>query len=414
MKKTKRADAYDWGDTLGEGAFGAVVLATEKESGRKVAIKILNKQHITKEKKQKYVTTERDILAKCKHPNIIRLFNTFQDNENLYYILELAAEGELLTHLQKHKSFDVPVAAFYIAEIINALEHLHSKGIIHRDLKPENILLNDKFHVKVTDFGTAKDIEKLGRDRANSFGGTPEYISPELLEEQVAYKASDLWALGCILYQLIAGRPPFKGATAYLTIEKVKSGKVEYPEGFPEIVKDLCSKLLVKNPNERLGANSWDDLRQHSFFNGIEWENLHEETPPTIRPYPNKIIFPEDIQREEEERKRSEREELRERWGMFLHDDEDIVEAGFVYKRRKMSRHKRFFILSDLPRIVYVDTKKMEKKGDIIITPETRIDVKNTSTFNIVLPKRTYVLEDVNNNASKWKEAVESLRDKAR
>mmetsp|Transcript_30002 Transcript_30002/g.33499 ORF Transcript_30002/g.33499 Transcript_30002/m.33499 type:complete len:333 (-) Transcript_30002:344-1342(-) len=154
--RIKRADAYEWGSVLGKGAFGDVVSAVEKESRRKVAIKVLNKQHVVREKKHKYVKTERDILASTTHPNIISLYNTFQDKENLYYIMELAEEGELFHHLKKHGKFTIPVAAFYLAELILALTYLHSLGIVHRDVKPENILLAKDFHIRLTDFGTAK------------------------------------------------------------------------------------------------------------------------------------------------------------------------------------------------------------------------------------------------------------------
>ncbi|EXX77803.1 Pkh1p [Rhizophagus irregularis DAOM 197198w] len=124
---------------------------------------------------------------------------------------------------------------------------MHSQGVIHRDLKPENILLDEKMHVKVTDFGTAKILEQNAEgeedDRANSFVGTAEYVSPELLKEKAACKSSDFWALGCIIYQLIAGRPPFKGANEYRTFQKIVNLEYSFPDGF--------STLLKKKSNDK-------------------------------------------------------------------------------------------------------------------------------------------------------------------
>src|SRR5690606_5568759 len=136
---------------------------------------------------------------------------------------------------------------------------MHSRNIIHRDLKPENVLLDDKMHVKITDFGTAKILspppprpnggpsDNPGHmmdgmqveDRANSFVGTAEYVSPELLVHKSACKASDLWAFGCIIYQLLAGRPPFKAANEYLTFQKIVGLEYEFPRGFPPVARDL-------------------------------------------------------------------------------------------------------------------------------------------------------------------------------
>jgi 3-phosphoinositide dependent protein kinase-1 len=111
-----------------------VVLGTDKETGRQYAIKMLDKKHIKKQNKTQYVKTERDILAKCKHPNIIKLMSTFQDTNNLYYVLELAPGGELLTYIRQHKSLSMSCVPFYMAELTISVEYLHSLGIVHRDL----------------------------------------------------------------------------------------------------------------------------------------------------------------------------------------------------------------------------------------------------------------------------------------
>lgn len=146
----------------------------------------------------------------------VRLYCTFQDRERLYFVLTYAKNGEMLQYINKVGSFDLPCTIFYSAELVLALEVLNHKGIIHRDLKPENILLDEKMHILITDFGSAKIVsdntenestesEEREKRRKNSFVGTAQYVSPELLQDLPASCSSDLWALGCIIFQMIAG-----------------------------------------------------------------------------------------------------------------------------------------------------------------------------------------------------------------
>src|SRR6202012_3226269 len=142
---------------LGEGSYSTVLAATDRNNGREYAIKVLDKRHIIKEKKVKYVNIEKDTLNRLtEHPGIVRLYYTFQDERSLYFVLDLATGGELLGFLKKMTTFDEECTRFYGAQILDAIEYMHSRGVIHRDLKPENVLLDDQMHVKITDFGTAK------------------------------------------------------------------------------------------------------------------------------------------------------------------------------------------------------------------------------------------------------------------
>ncbi|KAG0031058.1 pkb-activating kinase-like protein [Podila clonocystis] len=289
VRKRTLAD-YKLGRTLGEGSYSTVVAAVDLSNKRDYAIKVLDKRHIIKEKKVKYVNIEKNVLYKLDHPGVVKLYSTFQDSSSLYYVLELCQNGELLTFIKKLGSFDENCTRFYVAQILTAVEYVHSQGVIHRDLKPENILLDSRMYVKLTDFGTAKMLEPsedgTESDRANSFVGTAEYVSPELLTEKAACKSSDLWALGCIIYQLLAGRPPFKGSNEYQTFQKIVKLEYSFPAGFPRTAMDLVSRLLVHDPNERLGANSTiDQLKQHPFFDGVEWSELWKRPAPKLLPY---------------------------------------------------------------------------------------------------------------------------------
>ncbi|KAJ6115554.1 Serine/threonine-protein kinase PKH2 [Penicillium sp. IBT 18751x] len=294
---------FNFGNTLGEGSYSTVVFATDRQTLKEYAIKILDKRHIIKEKKVKYVNIEKDTLNRLTdHPGIVRLYYTFQDERSLYFVLDLAKGGELLGVLKRMSTFDEECTRFYGAQILDTIDYMHKRGVIHRDLKPENVLLDHQMHVKITDFGTAK-ILKVPRkadestssipqldstdipeeERASSFVGTAEYVSPELLTDKNACKASDLWAFGCIIYQLLAGRPPFKAGNEYQTFQKIVALDYEFPIGFPAVARDLVERLLVLDPARRLQI---EHIKNHEFFDGISWgPDMWKQKAPRLKAY---------------------------------------------------------------------------------------------------------------------------------
>lgn len=294
---------FSFGRVLGEGSYSTVVMASDRQSLRDYAIKVLDKRHIIKEKKVKYVNIEKNTLNRLgDHPGIIRLYYTFQDERSLYFVLDFAPNGELLSLIKRMGSLDEECTRYYGSQLLDAVEYMHSKGVIHRDLKPENVLLDDKMRIRITDFGTAKLLNEIPSEsnttngeqdeeprypddvRARSFVGTAEYVSPELLTDKAVGRGCDIWAFGCIIYQLIAGRPPFKASNEYQTFQKIVKLQYSYPPGFPGQVRDVVKRVLVLNPKERA---SIDHIKTLGFFQNQQWDkkSVWKRPPPRLQPF---------------------------------------------------------------------------------------------------------------------------------
>ncbi len=225
----------------------------------------------------------------------------------------------------------------------------------------------------------------------------------------LTHSSSDLWALGCIIYQMIAGRPPFRAISEFLIFQKVSKGEFQYPKGFPDVAKDLINKLLVRcsslsheagkvlDPDKRLGISEggYKELKEHPFFKDINFDTLSRQTPPTIKPYPQKLIFEEDTAINEQSLRRKMQEEESERWcdagcyvsntlrKKFLQPDEIILESGLVWKRKGRSVKKRELLLTNKPRIIYIDPKKMVLKGEVPWSSNLKPEAKNNVAWFI-------------------------------
>ncbi|CAG8575591.1 136_t:CDS:2 [Ambispora gerdemannii] len=272
-------------ETLGTGTFGRVFLTKFKHTENYYAMKVLKKVEVVRLKQVEHINSEKQILAQVHHPFIVNLFCTFQDDRNLYMLLEYVIGGELFSHLRKAGRFSNDVTRFYAAEIILAIEYLHSKDIIYRDLKPENLLLDSRGHVKITDFGFAKIVE----DRTWTLCGTPEYLAPEIIQSKGHGKAVDWWALGILIFEMLAGYPPFFDDNPFGIYEKILAGKIQFPSHFDQNAKDLIKRLLTSDRTKRLGnlRGASEDVKKHKWFRNVDWQGLYERRTqaPIVPPF---------------------------------------------------------------------------------------------------------------------------------
>lgn len=258
--------------TLGTGTFGRVYLTKFRGTEQYYAMKVLKKVEVVRLKQVEHINSEKAILSQIHFPFIVNLLCTFQDEKSLYMLLEYVVGGELFSHLRKAGRFSNDMTRFYAAEIVLALEYLHSLDIIYRDLKPENLLLDDKGHIKITDFGFAKKVD----DRTWTLCGTPEYLAPEIIQSKGHGKAVDWWALGILIFEMLAGYPPFFDDNPFGIYEKILAGKIVFPAHFDASAKDLIKRLLTADRTKRLGnlkAGS-DDIKKHKWFKGVDWQAL--------------------------------------------------------------------------------------------------------------------------------------------
>ena len=235
-------DAFDIGAILGTGSFGRVPIARHRPTGRVVAIKILSKAQIVSTKQVTHVKAEKEILSKIDFPFIVKFLGCSQDVHNVHLILEYVVGGEFFTHLRTSGRFPEDTARFYAAEVVVSFEYLHSRNIIYRDLKPENLLIDRNGHLKITDFGFAKEVLE---HRTYTLCGTPDYLAPEIILNKGHGKPVDWWALGVLMFEMVAGFPPFNDDEPWGTYQKILNGKFDFPPHFGRSLRDLIKVRLL-------------------------------------------------------------------------------------------------------------------------------------------------------------------------
>jgi tRNA A-37 threonylcarbamoyl transferase component Bud32 len=277
---------------IGRGSFGKVMQVKHLKTGKVYAMKVMRKDAIIAKNQVTHTIDEKHVLQKIQHPFIVKLHYSFQTKDKLYMIMDYVNGGELFFHLKQDTKFSESRVIFYAAEITSALIHLHSHGIIYRDLKPENILLDSTGHIVITDFGLSKEIYDGDTD---TFCGTPEYLSPEVLKGTGHSYPVDWWSLGTLIYEMLVGLPPFYSKSINIMYQRILESPLRFPVGMSVEAMDILDKLLEREPDQRLCGPS---IRDHPFFSSIDWDLLEAKKieppwkPPVTSPTDTGCIDP--------------------------------------------------------------------------------------------------------------------------
>ncbi|KAI1172907.1 serine/threonine protein kinase [Nemania sp. FL0916] len=327
LRTKDKPDNYQTVKIIGKGAFGEVKLVQKKSDGVVYAMKSLVKTEMFKKDQLAHVRAERDILAESDSPWVVKLYTTFQDANFLYMLMEFLPGGDLMTMLIKYEIFSEDITRFYIAEIVLAIEAVHKLGFIHRDIKPDNILLDRGGHVKLTDFGLSTGFHKLHdnnyyqqllqgrssrpRDRnsvaidqinltvsnraqindwrrsrrlmAYSTVGTPDYIAPEIFTGHGYTFDCDWWSLGTIMFECLVGWPPFCAEDSHDTYRKIVNWRqtLYFPDDITLGAEaEHLIRSLICNTEARLGRGGAHEIKNHSFFRGVEFDTLRRIRAP--------------------------------------------------------------------------------------------------------------------------------------
>ncbi len=440
---------------LGQGTFGSVFLAEKETNKKKYALKVINKDFLSRTERTEEALIERLILSKCKHPSIVRLSSSFQTRNKLFFVMEYCPNKDLDVLLRKMGTFDEELALQIISELVNAIDYLHNQmEIAHNDLKPSNILLDNNYHIKLIDFSTARIKNKIFDKKKGDFIpsedyitkdiiGTAEFISPEMVNQKITdYRTNDIWSLGIIIYMIFNGETPFKGKNDFITIDKVKEGKFEYiKKDIPEDVIDLLNNILIEDTTKRFDIKK---VKEHKYFKSINWDKVLENKVPIdlakleeLRKLSieknndenfweqicNDININSDINNNinniEESENDFEIEKINHppnKINNFFYTKEKIEEkineigvisafmkkSGFKEKEVKLKMHIKY------KRIDVYDLEKNELIKKILLNDKTKIKIENNNEFSIDGEKYKTSSKEVNNWVNQIKKVIET------
>eukprot|EP00128_Syssomonas_multiformis_P012350 Colp12_sorted_trinity150504_noHs@26891 len=276
-------------DTVYRGRYAAVYDAQLKSTGERVAIKTIEKRKLSEKQKER-LYDEFSIMSMCRHPNIVRTRNHFENDEFYFIVMEFMAGGELFNRIKKKTFFNEAEARYVITRLVRAVDYLHSNGIVHRDIKPENILLSedsDTSEVKLADFGVSKVIYN---GVSETPCGTVGYVAPEIVVRQPHSMKTDMWSIGCILFTLLCGYPPFYDSSTRETLRLVKEGRFAFQSPWWDEVsneaKDLITHLLVVQAERRYSAK---EMLAHPWMQAERVSLVSLKAPATMQHFTNEV-----------------------------------------------------------------------------------------------------------------------------
>mgnify|MGYP003571422446 FL=1 len=250
---------------LGSGSFGNVYLVKHKETKAEYAIKAIDKRNKTNQEEKPYFRREVEVMYKIHHPNVVKLYGHFEDNNYCYFIMEYISKGNVYNLLptDKKKRLSTKVCASIIKDVICAVYFLHNMKppIIHRDIKPENVLLSEGLVAKLTDFGWSNYIQE--DEKRTTVCGTPIYLAPEILQEKGHDEAVDIWCIGVLLFELVTATVPFQGSDIDTLKDNILKLKITWPKDINTDAKNLIMKILKLDPKQRLPL---EDMLKHPFI----------------------------------------------------------------------------------------------------------------------------------------------------
>ncbi|KAJ7095813.1 kinase-like domain-containing protein [Mycena belliarum] len=277
-------DDFELITVIGKGSFGKVMQVRKRDTSRIYALKTIRKMHIVNRNEITHTLAERLVLAQVNSPFIVPLKFSFQSEQKLYLVLAFVNGGELFHHLQREQRFNEERSRFYSAELLLALEHLHELDVVYRDLKPENILLDFTGHIALCDFGLCK-LNMKADDKTNTFCGTPEYLAPEILNGGGYNKTIDWWTLGVLLFEMLAGLPPFYDEVTDKMYEKILNDPLVFGPEIGTDARSILTELLRRDPTQRLGVNGAAEIKKHAFFASTDFDKLlQKKIQPPFKP----------------------------------------------------------------------------------------------------------------------------------
>jgi len=281
---------YELQDLLGKGSFAQVCNAREKSSGRRVAVKIIEKKHIDGKQKE-YIRIEMSVMKLVRHPNVMRLEQVFETKSKIYMVMPLYCGGDLYEYMKNNARHGIKEdeSRQVIYNVLAALKYLHSVGIVHRDLKPENLLLvkaNEPTNIVITDFGLSKFAAP--HEAMKAACGTLSYVAPEVLRMEGYGKEVDLWSTGVIMFLTLRAKLPFHDTTKNRIIARILRQNVQMVDAHWQKIskeaKDLISQLLIKNPAQRITC---ENAMKHEWFEPIR----EEQQSMLLKHNENKLII---------------------------------------------------------------------------------------------------------------------------